>query len=309
MDITSDLKESNGDLSDTDYDKMLQKSKEKAKYSANTCFTALSPPTATFPMTLPLQDVSCNQHFHQGYKIYSVPVTQEEQVRDVKDLQASAKNKDRTEDDPTMLKYTLETTDSGLQQYGSSMPNSPTLNDNSQKTLDNITTRYCLATKVQVRRYPQILTSNVAKHADISFLSSFKSLHTDNTIFRILYYTKPAPTRLSGVPLVIHNVHAYTAECTFIATGHSCERLYIDNSYSRKATPEEIPDTGAEESSYYQLAELLRKDEALCLDAFDNLITLLLNILTQPSPHLKLCTSSHSISLITLPQEVPAMTT
>jgi len=118
-DSPSDVEESDLELPDAEYDqevpvKTPQKSKEKVKASLKTCFTGFPASTVTLPANLPLKDASYNQHLHQGQEIYSVPATQEEQVRDVEDLQASAENNDRTDDDPATPKYTLETTDGGL---------------------------------------------------------------------------------------------------------------------------------------------------------------------------------------------------
>ena len=98
------------------------------------------------------------------------------------------------------------------------------------------------------------------------------------------------PTWPLGIPLVIHNVHTYTAECTFVATGRSPKWLYINKNYSKKATLEEIPSTDAQEPNNYQFSKLLltRIDEVLCLKAL-------------------LCTSSHSALLITLQQQLPLM--
>jgi len=252
-DSASDFEESDLELPDAKCDQEVPimtpwKSKKKVEYSANTCFTALPPPTTMFYAALPLKDTSFSH---------------DEQVRDVEDLQATAQDDDSTDGDvdsrqvldalispslqPATPKYPPEqATDGGLQQHDdSSTPNSLTHGDDSQKNLDNITTHYCLAVKVQVRRYPRILTGNIPERAEISLISSFKSLHTDDTFFRILFYTVPAtPTRPLGVLSAnrrIQQPHALTAECTFVATGHNRKRLYNDKNYSRKATYGENP--------------------------------------------------------------------
>jgi hypothetical protein len=65
-DLSSDLDESDSDLSDANYCKTRRKPKKNVKYSTDPCFTALPPPTATFAVPLPSQEVSFDVQPYQG---------------------------------------------------------------------------------------------------------------------------------------------------------------------------------------------------------------------------------------------------